>query len=59
MAGTSKVIIGGRITIDSAIRQALNIEEGDTVEYQITQVIKAKKVNKSGSTRQGLSADKK
>jgi hypothetical protein len=40
LTGTSKVIDGGRITIDGAIRNALNISVGDTVEYTIEQVLK-------------------
>jgi bifunctional DNA-binding transcriptional regulator/antitoxin component of YhaV-PrlF toxin-antitoxin module len=42
LTGTSRVIDGGRITIDQAIREALDISIGDTVEYTIEQVIKSK-----------------
>lgn len=47
LTGTSKVIAGGRITIDSAIRDALNIKEGDTVQYKIERVVKSSDTSQS------------
>jgi len=39
----NEVIAGGRITIPKAVREFLDIEEGDLVKVQIVEVIKAKK----------------
>jgi len=40
LRGTAIVQSNNRITIDDAICKTLGITSGDTVEYEITQVIK-------------------